>query len=82
MACCDSSDCSSTYGAPLGLLQCINWAMDNNLIQKVRGYGAFDAYVIQYAGNIADQLSQAVDVTHFLARLSTCSAFWHVLVQG
>jgi hypothetical protein len=46
MTCCDSSDCSPTFGTPLGLsdilrvmanewinkaMQCSNWTTDNNL---------------------------------------------------
>ena len=89
MTCCNSSDCNLTSRTPLGLsgvfrvmankwidkvIQCSNLTMYNNLSQKARDYGAFDAYVIRHVGNIADQRLWAVDALHFLAWLSTCSA--------
>ena len=70
MTCYDSSDCNPTSGTRLGLsdvlrvmtnkwidkaIQCSNLTIDNDLSQNTRDYGAFDAYVIRYVGNILDQ---------------------------
>ena len=69
------SECNLTSGTPLRLsdilrvmvnrwidkeMQCSNWTMYNSLSQKMRDYGAFDAYVIQYVRNIVDQRLRAV----------------------
>ena len=56
--------------------------MDNDLSQRAKNYGAFDAYRIWYLRNIMDQRLRALVVLLFLAQLSTCIAFWHVLFEG
>ena len=97
MAYCNSLDCTPIPGTPLGLsdvlgvmaikwivkvMQCSNWTMDNALSQKAREYEMCDAYVIWHVGDGGDQRLRAVYAPQFTAWLSTCSAFWRVLLHG
>ena len=94
-ACCNSSNCNLTSGTPLGLsdavkvmtnkcidttIHCSNWTMNSNLGQEAKDYGVFDVYVIWYIRKIVDQRLQALEVSYFLAQLSTYHTFRHVPV--
>ena len=52
--------------------------MDNNLSQKAKDYGVFDAYVIWYVRNIVDQRLWALVVPHFLAQLTAINLCAHI----
>ena len=56
--------------------------MDKDLNKEAKDYGPFDAYVIWSIRHAVDQRLRALEVPPFLAYLSTCSAFHHVLTQG
>ena len=70
MACCNSSDCNSTSGIPLGSsdvskimtntrsykkMQCTNWTMDNASSKVAKDYEVVDAYMIWFIRHAVDQ---------------------------
>jgi hypothetical protein len=56
--------------------------MDKDLNKEAKNYGAFGVYVIWSIRHAVDQCLQTLEVPPFLAHVSICNAFHHVLVQG
>ena len=56
--------------------------MDHDLNKEAKNYGAFGVYVIWSIRHAVDQCLHILEVPPFLAHLSICNAFHHVLVQG
>ena len=74
---CNSCDCNSTSGTPLGLsdvfkvilnkkidkrMQYSTTTMDKGLSKEAKDYGAFDAYVIWSIRHAVDQRLRALEV--------------------